>query len=122
MWLDRLKEMKSNSGLTTKQIAAQSGLPEPTLIKLFAGVTKDPKLTTVQQLVHFFGHTLDDLVDSPATKKPQELILSDIEKKMILDFRSLDDSGRELVLHVLANAVPMHSGKNKAVSDMETAQ
>lgn len=121
MWLDRLKEMKNKSGLTTRQIAEQSGLPEPTLVKLFAGVTKDPKLTTVQQLVHFFGHTLDDLADMP-TQNHSDIVLSEEERRLVLDFRSLDDSGKELILHVIANAVPMHSGKNKAVSNVETAQ
>lgn len=71
MWLDNLKVMKEQSGMTTKEIAAKSGIPEPTLEKLFAGATKDPKLATMQQLVHFFGRTLDDLDDSSTkTKKP----------------------------------------------------
>lgn len=61
MWLDALKQMKSQSGLTTSEIAKGSGIPEPTLEKLFAGVTKDPKLPTMQKLVHFLGFTLDDL-------------------------------------------------------------
>ena len=63
MWLDNLKKMKEASHLTTKEISLQSGIPEPTLEKLFAGATKDPKLNTLQQLVHFFGCTLDDLND-----------------------------------------------------------
>ena len=61
MWRASLKKMKSESGLTTSEIAEKSGIPEPTLEKLFAGVTKDPKLPTMQKLVHFFGYTLDDL-------------------------------------------------------------
>lgn len=61
MWLDKLREMKELSGLTTKEISARSGIPEPTLEKIFAGATKDPKLETMRQLVHFFGFTLDDL-------------------------------------------------------------
>ena len=66
-WLVKLKEMKQSSGLTTKEISDGSGIPEPTLEKLFSGATKDPKLNTVMQLVHFLGYTLDDLV--PAQKK-----------------------------------------------------
>ena len=69
MWLDNLKEMKARSKMTTKEIAAQSGIPEPTLEKLFSGATKDPKLTTMQQLVHFLGYTLDDLDDAPVSTK-----------------------------------------------------
>ena len=71
MWLDAIRNMKSKSGLTTAEIAMQSGIPEPTLEKLFAGKVKDPKLPTLQKLVRFFGYTLDDLDDpAPETKKP----------------------------------------------------
>lgn len=70
MWLDNLRKMKNSSGLTTKEISVKSGLPEPTLEKLFAGVTKDPKLETMRQLVHFFGYTLDDLEDNSQKKSP----------------------------------------------------
>lgn len=68
MWLDKLKAMKAESGLTTKEIARRSGIPEPTLEKLFAGATKEPKLGTITELVHFFGHSLDDLDDREETK------------------------------------------------------
>ena len=82
MWLDKLREMKNSSELTTKEIAFLSKIPEPTLEKIFAGATKDPKLETMRQLVHFFGYTLDDLEDKPLKKSlntaeaiPKELTL-----------------------------------------------
>ena len=62
VWYDKnVPGGKEASGLTTRQVAQRSGIAEPTLEKLFAGATKDPKLETMRQLVHFFGHTLDDL-------------------------------------------------------------
>lgn len=70
MWLDKLREMKSASGLTTKEISVCSGIPEPTLEKVFAGKTKDPKLETIRQLVYSLGYTLDDLDDKPVKKSP----------------------------------------------------
>lgn len=70
MWLDKLREMKDSSKLTTKEISAQSGIPEPTLEKIFAGVTKDPKLETIRQLVYCLGYTLDDLEDNPHKNTP----------------------------------------------------
>jgi len=63
MWLDKLRAMKERSGLTVREIAQRSQLPEATLEKLFAGATKDPRLGTVSRLVHFFGCTLDELDD-----------------------------------------------------------
>ena len=67
MWKESLKRMKVESGWTTAEIAKGAEIPEPTLEKLFAGVTKDPKLPTMQKLVHFLGYTLDDLY--PEEKK-----------------------------------------------------
>ena len=105
MWLDNLKVMKEQSGMTTKEIAAKSGIPEPTLEKLFAGATKDPKLATMQQLVHFFGRTLDDLDDSPTkTKKspstaeaaPGEDHITLEESNRLLDALGLTREGQDL--------------------------
>lgn len=65
MWLDKLKQMKKNSGMTTAEISEVSGIPEPTLEKLFSGATKKPSIETMQQLVHSLGYSLDDLYDIP---------------------------------------------------------
>lgn len=74
MWLDVIRDMKSKSGLTTAEIAKKSGIPEPTLEKLFAGKVKDPKLPTIQKLVRFFGGSLDDLdkKNSPTPSEDEE--------------------------------------------------
>lgn len=101
MWLDKLKAMKEESGLTTKEIALRANLPEPTLEKLFAGATKDPKLTTLQKLVHFFGHTLDDLDDTtkPLKKAPPEL--SDEAQKIAKSYEKLTVHGKGAVKAIL---------------------
>lgn len=72
IWLDNLKKMKKLSELTTKEIAKSSGIPEPTLEKIFSGQTKAPKLDTMKQLVHFLGYTLDDLepLNAPVNASP----------------------------------------------------
>ena len=112
MWLERLKEMKRNSGLTTNEISQQSGIPEPTLEKLFSGATKEPKLETMKQLVHFLGYSLDDLY-----KENQKLLRVDfghgevnVKKapsqrdeadKIAEAFRKLDDHGKGAVRAIL---------------------
>lgn len=75
--LDTLKAMKKACGKTTAEIAKASGIPEPTLTKLFAGVTKNPTLGTMRDVTHAMGYTLDDLVVSrlgeflnPNNRKP----------------------------------------------------
>lgn len=78
-WLERLKAMKASSKMTTKEIADLSGVPEPTLEKLFAGQTKDPKLTTIRSVVHCLGYTLDALTEPDTKKIPSEPVLTDPE-------------------------------------------
>nr|DAV16815.1 MAG TPA: Helix-turn-helix XRE-family like protein [Caudoviricetes sp.] len=70
MWLDALKEMKQKSGMTTIQIAAGAGVPRPTLEKIFSGETKDPRLPTMQKVVHFLGYTLEDLYKDQKENPP----------------------------------------------------
>lgn len=90
MWLDKLKAMKADSGMTTREIAEKSGIPEPTLEKLFAGATKEPKLGTITTLVHFFGRTLDDLDDSQKTKKePAPESGNELDEKLVQRLMSL---------------------------------
>ena len=112
MWRASLKKMKAESGLTTSEIAEKSGIPEPTLEKLFAGVTKGPKLPTMQKLVHFFGYTLDDLYGAKEkTPAPSEdsAEASAIEREMIDRLVSLGlveeglqltDADVEFLIHV----------------------
>lgn len=71
MWYDALKSMKKKSGMTTAEIAEKSGVPEPTLEKLFAGKTRTPTLPTLSKLVHLFGYTLDDLDKPPDLTKTE---------------------------------------------------
>lgn len=114
MWLDKLRDMKKSSGLTTKEISVQSGVPEPTLEKLFAGSTKDPKLETMRQLVHFLGYTLDDLEDGDINTNntpDQDVVLSPSERELIEKFRLLDDRGKSATLNTLSHEFDVLSGK-----------
>lgn len=99
-WIDKLRELKAQSSLSTREIAKLSGIPEPTLEKLFAGQTKNPGINTVQQLVHSLGHTLDDLVDSPAPIKNAPSQRDEADE--IADvYRKLDDHGKGAVKAIL---------------------
>lgn len=69
MWFSALVELKKRSRKTLKQISEESRVPLGTLNKLFSGQTKDPKLETVQAVVHALGYTLDDLDDSNTVSK-----------------------------------------------------
>lgn len=95
MWLDKLKEMKRQSGKTSKEIAEITGIPKSTIDKLFAGQTKEPFLSSVRSIVHCLGYTLDDLTEEPNI----ETTIKD--KKILNKYYSLDSYGKEAVDKIL---------------------
>lgn len=99
-WLDELKRMKAESGMTTKEIAAGSLIPEPTLEKLFAGQTKDPKLNTVMQLVHFFGCNLDELTPESIKKEPVDANANELSENQAI-FAALPPELRQEALRYM---------------------
>lgn len=62
MWLDNLKELKKKSGLTTKQIAEKTNLPERTVIRIFSGETDNPYVDTLHRIVTILNGSLDDIL------------------------------------------------------------
>lgn len=62
MWLDNLKELKKAKGMTTKQIADATKIPESTIKRIFAGDTDDPYVSTIHRIVITLGGSLDHIL------------------------------------------------------------
>ena len=62
MWLDNIKELKKQSGMTSKQIAEATSLPERTVTRIFSGDTHNPYVDTLHRIVTVLGGSLDDLL------------------------------------------------------------
>ena len=61
MWLDNLKELKKKTGMSTKQIADKSRLPERTVARIISGETDHPRIDTLGLIVDAIGATLRDI-------------------------------------------------------------
>lgn len=61
MWLDNLREMKAKSGMSPKQIAEKTQLPERTIKRIFAGETDNPYVDTIHRIADAIGCTLNDI-------------------------------------------------------------
>lgn len=61
MWLDTLKEYKRAKGLSSKQIAEVTNLPERTVIRIFAGETDNPYVDTIHRIAVALDTTLDQI-------------------------------------------------------------
>lgn len=62
MWLDNLKELKKKTGMSSKQIAEKTNLPERTVVRIFSGDTDNPYVDTLHRIVSVLGGSLDDIL------------------------------------------------------------
>lgn len=67
MWLDNLKELKKAKGMTTKQIADATNLPERTVNRIFSGDTDNPYVDTLHRIVSVLGGSLDNILADTKT-------------------------------------------------------
>jgi transcriptional regulator with XRE-family HTH domain len=61
MWLENLKELKKKTGMSSKQIAEKTSLPERTVTRIFSGDTDNPYMDTIQRIVTVLGGSLDEI-------------------------------------------------------------
>lgn len=61
MWLENLKELKKKTGMTAKQIADKTNLPERTISRILAGETDHPYADTLDLIVKALGYDLGDI-------------------------------------------------------------
>lgn len=62
MWLDNLKEIKKAKGMSVKQIAEQTNLPERTVSRIFSGDTPNPYVDTIHRIATALDCSLDDIL------------------------------------------------------------
>lgn len=75
MWLDNLKELKKSKGMTSKQLAEVTKIPESTIKRIFSGETEDPYISTIHRIVIALGGSLDHiLADTNAVLAQENLV------------------------------------------------
>ena len=92
MWLDNLKELKKAKGVTCKQIADATKIPESTVKRIFSGDTTDPYVSTIHPIVIYLGGSLDHiLADTKAVLSTETVV--ELKEKV-----SLTTAERDLIL------------------------
>ena len=75
MWLDNLMELKKTKGMSAKQIADKTNLPERTVNRIFSGDTDHPYVDTLHRIVTVLGGSLDDiLADSKVVVATESIV------------------------------------------------
>jgi transcriptional regulator with XRE-family HTH domain len=98
MWLDNLKDLKKQSGMSAKQIAEKTNLPERTVSRIFSGDTDNPYMDTLRRIVAVLGGSLDDLfAESKMVVANTDLIALQAEyDKLKAEFVALQDENVSL--------------------------
>lgn len=97
-WFENLRALKAKSNMSMREIAIKSGIPEPTLEKIFSGATKSPGVNTIQSLVHALGYTLNDLDGKPKKISPSMAEAAPGEDHIIALYRKLNHEGQEKLI------------------------
>ena len=92
MWLENLKELKKKKGMSAKQVAELSNLPERTVNRVFSGDTENPYVDTIHRIVTALGGTLNDIfADTKVIVATEELV-------EIKENASVVEAERDLIL------------------------
>ena len=97
MWLDRLKELKKKTGMSVKQIADATKLPERTVNRIFSGDTDNPYVDTLHRIVTTLGGSLDDILADT------KVVVGDADLVTLQDQVEVVTAERELI--VAENAI-----------------
>ena len=62
MWLDKLKELKKETGLSVKQISDATMLSEKTVERIFTGSAKSPYVDTLDRIATALGSSLSEVL------------------------------------------------------------
>lgn len=112
--LMRLQQAKSASKLRTEDISAISGIPIGTLSKIFAGITKDPKIGTLIAIAEALNISVDYLIYGKVSKQD----ISNSELDHIKKYRALDKRGKENVDDTLEREYQYALKKSKDTQNM----
>jgi transcriptional regulator with XRE-family HTH domain len=99
MWLDNLKELKKEKGMSTKQIADKTNLPERTVNRIFSGDTDNPYVDTLHRIVTVLGGSLDDiLADTKVVVATESLVEVKENANVVEAERNLISAERDRIL------------------------
>ena len=63
LWLDNLKILKKEKGLSCKQIAEKANMPERTVSRIFSGETPAPKIDNLCDIIIALDGSLDEVFE-----------------------------------------------------------
>lgn len=82
--------------MTIEELSEKSGVPKNTVAKILAGVTTDPRISSLRSIAHALGLTLDDLYEFEKSQKFSNSPVSAEAMQFALDFDRLSEERKRL--------------------------
>lgn len=108
----KLKDLRLQKGMTLEQVGDIVGVGKSTVRKWETGMIANMKRDKIALLAQALGTTPAYLMGWDDDKKenaPDDIILTEGEKALILSFRKLPDEAQKMYLAVLRNALESQS-------------
>ena len=104
MWLENLKELKKSKGLTTKQLADATKLPESTIKRIFSGETDNPYVDTLRRIATALGSSLDEIfAETNMVLSPESIVeVKEVVEEVEAERDSLLSEYEELLKKAIA--------------------
>lgn len=97
-WLENIKKLKKDKGLTNETLSQRSGISPGTLNKLLSGATADPKLSTLTALATGLDCGIEEMLSGTVSSHDDT---SPEEKTLLSKFRALDTGGKETASYII---------------------
>ncbi len=99
MTIQQIKAYLKSNKITYDELSERSGIPIGTLKHIFSGVTKNPRIDTVQSIERALG-----LADAPPNKSSDDMY-NEAEKRLINAYRQLVPAMKDYVLEMVEKLI-----------------
>lgn len=115
----RLRELREKKQVSQDDVSKFLGVERTTYTSYESGRSRPVRV--LNKLAEYYNVSIDyllGLADSPLPKEVNINTLSDTEKQLIFDFRSLNNKGKEKVIQYVADIIelPTYTEKEKVIS------
>lgn len=108
---ERLRKVRTEQGMTAKNLSGLSGVPEKTIYRIETGEVTDPRISTLEPLIRALNCSADEILfDVQDFTKMGRL------RQLFLKFGDLDEHQQDFLLEVIQK-VSLALGMEKHFSD-----
>ena len=115
----RLRELREKKQVSQDDVSKFLGVERTTYTSYESGRSRPVRV--LNKLAEYYNVSIDyllGLADLPLTKEVNINTLSDTEKQLIFNFRSLNSKGKEKIIQYVADIIelPTYTEKEKVIS------